>query len=1562
MALNANDIKFSDDYGGNYTQVAVRVWIKDVPAGITLNDANTFPTFICAYSTTQNDSGAWIDYQWVQDVDGNVVEQVISHQPQSVIEEEVDEEVIPTIEVWWPILNEADDVVEAFMDCIEPGAMWSTNYSIHDFDAYMISSIHHERTTDMIYTDATDGSIKLFNLDSEPNSEGLYTNIEIQPIITDNADLNSKPTDMDEYNKRVYLGYGPDVPPQVVEYKRSSTGVGSYTIAPLEHKAPMTAASLEDTIDKVIHLDNLIDDDNDNWKLGMSLGGNKVYAFKEGSAVIISSENMPFKLAAIAPGWVIDDDISSDPTSEISDAAYFYAAAYESLNIVRARASITGTAAVGDYALEIIIDRNIAIKGFTPESDFPEDALIGDIVTYRSGANIDAVTTEDMMVISAFREKGFGENEPQVFIGSLIEMEAMYGANTSGGFRELLLHHRSIPNNQCTARSPGHYKRYTWYGSVKTNNRHRLYYDESRIKLRDTKDWDEAFYNYMDMMDKGKESDNTYNGVTSTNTISAYTSSGDWWASFAGGLFSGISDFAYLFLFWNPFVGFFSNLTAMGLKGLSHMSCLMSAWISGIGTTITNTLKLAVSAEILSHIQDSLPSVAAGDVYFPLGYDTGWYSNVSIYIPRLSLFLIHDLDGAEDLYEPYIGLFAHSDADWVKFGGIALYQDDYSGMVDLPAMGGYKDGQVVTLGSFIYTFNHTGWSEDYHQASGVLSSSLGINNLTKFTPDGVVVAFSDTANATYDGATADADNCYWSTITGLSKLAPQYDFMDGTPRVSFQKSIIPIPIDISNQESIQAITLSSSFTNNYDSMNNQNIALDGLTNGGISTEECVIMTDSRLTTDTDLIVGISYDHDDFEASDLVALKISIPADIEDIEASMPVEATIDYSQSLLNMTSTFDSATTGHAYTSATFTAKTTSTGAKIGATGIGDVANSGDVIIISGATEEANNGRFKVGTSAVDELTLSTYFNLVADAGETIHITKTDKLIDRPILFEESLNTNEAFNYEKGLGIISTQNIGYHRYHRKTDTAAAYIQGQWGSNYYVQITPGSESTAGHFQKGETYKYRIAYLYNNAYISALGKGMYFEELEPRGETDVDDADYDAYTSYDSLSVQMVINTPDPRVTHVMLYRKDPEAEYYAEVESAKISRFMSTGEGGQYHYTYIDNGDIMGTFEGQTGISETMARPMVFYEQSTLLGGKLFVVNNFVPDNPHDDLSHTLIASKSDNFHTFDWANDIAILPNIPTAITAFDGRLYVWDDVNTYRINPDTLFIEDTYEGVGCFDRNSFVVTEYGMCFADQNNIYLHNGVTPNPIGAPILSSLESSDFVGWQELKKEKIFVGYDATLNSFVIFFATATGNYEEVTESVETIMYEYLDEDGAVVQSETLPEEGTQYNTTTVTSENASVSVPVLEYKNLVYNRLTQAWTYSDSEKLSTITQGPSGEIYMALPTAIKRFAKSSTNTLAWDWDSKEFDFNKAGIVKRFSRIIIRGKEMTAAVEDNIAVLIDGTSVDFNIENTNNNLIELKKFSVKKGMTIQLQLRNQTGSMESVSLTAKPKKIK
>ena len=147
--------------------------------------------------------------------------------------------------------------------------------------------------------------------------------------------------------------------------------------------------------------------------------------------------------------------------------------------------------------------------------------------------------------------------------------------------------------------------------------------------------------------------------------------------------------------------------------------------------------------------------------------------------------------------------------------------------------------------------------------------------------------------------------------------------------------------------------------------------------------------------------------------------------------------------------------------------------------------------------------------------------------------------------------------------------------------------------------------------------------------------------------------------------------------------------------------------------------------------------------------------------------------------------DDYLIMPETPIAMTDFNSRLYVWGKNKLYKIDPINMVIEDEYDGISIASKYSFVKTEYGLCFLDDNNVYVHDGNTPTTIADTILyGSNEAVDTLatsykraraGYRELLKDTIDSGrnprvfYSALKNSFVILL------YDTVDATGVTLSY-------------------------------------------------------------------------------------------------------------------------------------------------------------------------------------------
>ena len=225
-----------------------------------------------------------------------------------------------------------------------------------------------------------------------------------------------------------------------------------------------------------------------------------------------------------------------------------------------------------------------------------------------------------------------------------------------------------------------------------------------------------------------------------------------------------------------------------------------------------------------------------------------------------------------------------------------------------------------------------------------------------------------------------------------------------------------------------------------------------------------------------------------------------------------------------------------------------------------------------------------------------------------------------------------------------------------------------------------------------------------------------------------------------------------------------------------------------WKHSVLDKGqNIVGeSYTLRTNLPETVENMGVKYGLSTVINGYHIVGNCYHP--LEKDMQFYLLKSELERFDTFNWTagGKRLKLPNIPTALASFNGRLYAFDKTNTYTIDPNTFSILDTFEGVGCAGADSILVTEFGMVFCDMNNIYQHNGSQPMPIGTPILTSREKGFGLDEFDLGGNTK-ISYDQKRGAFVIFTqAGQNGLYTEGNEytyknlnSVEYIGYYHID---------------------------------------------------------------------------------------------------------------------------------------------------------------------------------------
>ena len=320
-------------------------------------------------------------------------------------------------------------------------------------------------------------------------------------------------------------------------------------------------------------------------------------------------------------------------------------------------------------------------------------------------------------------------------------------------------------------------------------------------------------------------------------------------------------------------------------------------------------------------------------------------------------------------------------------------------------------------------------------------------------------------------------------------------------------------------------------------------------------------------------------------------------------------------------------------------------------------------------------------------------------------------------------------------------------------DSPTSYYLGETDADSWSEqdssIVPTAGGPGDHFVHDQVYRYKISALYDGGQESPLSQSTW--RFTPNA---------DCGSVFLAINL-MVENEPErwARVTHINLYRADTERDYYLFVLQLNTDKGWAHKQVNDVNVMsryVVDLHKSGASYEALTGISEVMTNFKLNYALSTQCNSIHVIGRCYHPDIT-DYIENYIFFSKPFKFDTFDWSatGDFIQLPNIPTAMTAFNGKLYVWDTNNTYRIDPANMTIEDVFEGIGCINNKVVVTTEFGMFFADHNNIYTHDGSTPSAIGEPIARGENEFAWLN-RDLTWGKEYGGWDSRRNSYVLIF--------------------------------------------------------------------------------------------------------------------------------------------------------------------------------------------------------------
>ena len=372
------------------------------------------------------------------------------------------------------------------------------------------------------------------------------------------------------------------------------------------------------------------------------------------------------------------------------------------------------------------------------------------------------------------------------------------------------------------------------------------------------------------------------------------------------------------------------------------------------------------------------------------------------------------------------------------------------------------------------------------------------------------------------------------------------------------------------------------------------------------------------------------------------------------------------------------------------------------------------------------------------------------------------------------------------------------------------------GSGYFDMHLYQQKSSTGtsKFQSNYRYYYKATFIYDNIEESPLTEKIYKSPIQSRGTgvtavfTDGFGGDNDLPAeslvssisalemhdrhlfSYRSIreswigtsnrSIMLWIkfqNMPDvnKRITHLRIYRAERPGSFQDVIDSPPASayrlvkefdlrnetRYIRTPEnaadgltvgGDNVQLVYEDRGDSFASYTASTGFPETMHSFTPAYNVATIGEGYKFIAD--ISNPGLKNVSEFIFRSKPLKNNVFDWSQDYTICPETPVALKTFNGKLFAFSESKTFRFNLSNLALEDEYDMAGCKGPTNVITTEFGMFYADAQNVYMSSGQGIRKISDAISSG---EDIVGWQEIDHStvKTFMVPDVKRTSVLIF---------------------------------------------------------------------------------------------------------------------------------------------------------------------------------------------------------------
>ena len=588
-----------------------------------------------------------------------------------------------------------------------------------------------------------------------------------------------------------------------------------------------------------------------------------------------------------------------------------------------------------------------------------------------------------------------------------------------------------------------------------------------------------------------------------------------------------------------------------------------------------------------------------------------------------------------------------------------------------------------------------------------------------------------------------------------------------------------------------------------------------------------------------------------------------------------------------------------------------------------------GDTIEINGSRDESD-GVYAVESIAGDIITVTNSYNandtgyddnfqkLMTNQTELVTIDRsgTSSIAEARIVHRLDSHANASvYDVGDSMGNILASTPS-NQYVKAASTAALTLA--------LSSTGGSDNSYFQTTANATYTYKVSLIYDGYQEGPIGLNTYSPPT--------------ISTTKDHITLTLKIAEFSKRLTDVCVYRRDNDESFYRLVKQINTKSGWAKDADDNYTYTFNDTGELFGTYESRTGLNETVTNIKIKYGLSTEIDGYLFAAD--CSNDNIKDASNQIFRSKPGKYSIFDWTRDFIILKSTPTAITNFNGRLFVFDENNTYRINQHTLQIEDIYEGVGCLNQRSVVVTEKGMFFASATGAYMHNGQTPVQISSAI-----------WKGKNQE----------------------NWDNASEDIMNISWQNLFSDSVYKDCKVIYDTGNDLVLYFISVNIYNSKTSKNELKNLIWSyslKLSRwdLWNLSSNQNIGTPFKGKEGQVFVPIDGSIFELGASEKKK-PFTFISKKLSLSEDSIVKVYNKIKINNSNMNLNTDssNNQSLLIKTNNGDV----ANSDIVFVDKgtdaeFKLsgynKKGRWIQLVLEGIEDRIDSIGIIHRRKTTK